>query len=76
MDELEKAKMTFGRTLKIERIRAGYDSQERFAEACDMHRTYEGAIERGQQNLSFGQLWKISKALNMKMSELLEKCGL
>jgi transcriptional regulator with XRE-family HTH domain len=41
-----------------------------------MHRTYEGAIERGQQNLSFGQLWKISKALNMKMSELLEKCGL
>ena len=46
-------------------------SQEEFAHICGVHRTYAGQIERGEKNLSFGNLLKISSALGVTVSELL-----
>src|ERR1700733_11668578 len=46
-------------------------SQEEFAHMSGFHRTYIGQIERGEKNISFGNLSKISGVLGVTLSELL-----
>lgn len=46
-------------------------SQEEFAHISGFHRTYVGQIERGEKNISFGNLSKISGVLGLTLSELL-----
>jgi transcriptional regulator with XRE-family HTH domain len=46
-------------------------SQEEFAHISGLHRTYIGQIERGEKNVSFGNLSKISGVLGVTLSELL-----
>jgi transcriptional regulator with XRE-family HTH domain len=46
-------------------------SQEEFAHVSGLHRTYIGQIERGEKNISFGNLVKISGVLGVTLSELL-----
>jgi transcriptional regulator with XRE-family HTH domain len=46
-------------------------SQEEFAAVAGLHRTYIGQIERGEKNLSFGNLVKISTVLGVSPSNLL-----
>ncbi len=38
-------------------------SQEELADRCDLHRTYIGAIERGERNITVKTLFKIAEAL-------------
>ena len=47
-------------------------SQEDFAEMCDLHRTYIGQVERGEKNISFINILRITKALRTKPSALLD----
>ena len=47
-------------------------SQEAFAERCELHRTYVGAIERGERNLAIDNLEKIAAALGLSLSDLLD----
>lgn len=61
----------FGKTVRKLRTAKGY-SQESFADAVDLHRTYIGAIERGEQNVSLDNIEKIAKALKIKVGELFE----
>jgi transcriptional regulator with XRE-family HTH domain len=46
-------------------------SQEEFAHVSGLHRTYIGQIERGEKNISFGNLVKISSTLGVTAAELL-----
>ena len=46
-------------------------SQEEFAHISGLHRTYIGQIERGEKNISFANLLKVSGVLGVTMSELL-----
>ena len=46
-------------------------SQEDFAHISGLHRTYVGQIERGEKNISFGNLSKVSSVLGVTLSELL-----
>jgi len=46
-------------------------SQEAFADHCGVHRTFMGTIERGETNLSFKNLAKLSAALGITLSQLL-----
>lgn len=57
---------------EIRKLRAvrGF-SQESFADACGLDRTYVGGVERGERNLGFKNLLRISEALNVEPSELL-----
>jgi transcriptional regulator with XRE-family HTH domain len=47
-------------------------SQEKLAEICEFDRTYISLIERGQRNISFINLLKLAKGLNITPSVLLE----
>ena len=47
-------------------------SQEEFAARCNLHRTYVGAIERAEENLTLRTLDKLAKALQVRPAQLLE----
>jgi transcriptional regulator with XRE-family HTH domain len=58
---------------RIRRLRQAEGlSQEAFAERCDLHRTYVGAIERGERNFAIDNLEKIAAALGLSLSDLLD----
>ncbi len=59
-----------GRVVRRLRREAGY-SQESFADKCKVHRTYMGAVERGETNISLDNLERIAKALNLTPGQLL-----
>lgn len=57
---------------RVHELRAAQNwSQEEFAHISGLHRTYIGQIERGEKNISFGNLSKISGVLGVTLSELL-----
>jgi transcriptional regulator with XRE-family HTH domain len=45
-------------------------SQEGFAHECGFHRSYMGALERGEKNVTLAMLNKVAKALKISLSEL------
>jgi transcriptional regulator with XRE-family HTH domain len=64
-------KQIFGDNMRDFRKRAGM-SQEKLAEVCGLHRTYIGAVERGERNISLINIVALAHALEIKPAELLE----
>lgn len=61
-----------GIRIKELRIQLTGLSQEKFALAIDMDRTYLASVEAGKRNISIINLNKIAKGLNISLSELLK----
>jgi transcriptional regulator with XRE-family HTH domain len=59
-----------GIVIRTHRTNSGY-SQESFAEKVGLHRTYIGAVERGERNVSLQNLVRIAEALRLPLSELI-----
>jgi transcriptional regulator with XRE-family HTH domain len=64
-----------GRAVRRLRTDAGF-SQESFADACRLHRTYIGSIERGETNISLDNLERIARTLKMPVSRLFSEAEL
>ncbi len=64
--------MSFGRTIRKIRISNGI-SQEKFADMCELHRTYISDIELGKRNVSLENIEKMAIALNLKISQLFKE---
>jgi transcriptional regulator with XRE-family HTH domain len=66
MQEIHKK---LGKRIAELRKKRGF-SQERFAHECRFHRSYAGAVERGEKNLTLVSLIRIGEALKISLSEL------
>lgn len=56
---------------QVRNLRREHDwSQEDLADNSGVHRTYIGAIERGEQNVSIDNIIKLAKALGVSLEQL------
>lgn len=62
--------ISLGRVIRAARTDLGY-SQESFALAAGIHRTYMGDVERGERNISLKNLVRISNTLGIPLSRLI-----
>ena len=65
------ARKKFGERIRTLRRQAGW-SQEELAAACGLHRTYVGAVERGERNVSLVNIVRLARALRAKPGDLME----
>jgi transcriptional regulator with XRE-family HTH domain len=61
----------FGKHLKKIRKAARF-SQEELGKKSRLHRTYIGSVERGQQNISLDNIYKIANALKITPKDLFD----
>ncbi|MCL4833394.1 MAG: helix-turn-helix domain-containing protein [Caldilineaceae bacterium] len=61
----------FGHRLKAIRSERGL-TQEKLAELSGLHRTYVGAVERGERNISLKNIHALALALNVPPADLLK----
>ncbi len=61
-----------GRLIRQLRLEKGY-SQEEFAALCKLHRTYLGALERGEKNMTIATAEKITQMLGISLSTFFSK---
>jgi len=61
----------FGARVRELRKEQGY-SQENFAYACELDRTYVGGIERGERNVALRNIERIADTLGISAAELMD----
>jgi transcriptional regulator with XRE-family HTH domain len=66
MQEVQKK---LGRRIADLRKKQGF-SQEAFADECGIHRSYMGALERGEKNATLMMSTKVARGLKITLSEL------
>lgn len=66
---MENIQIAFGNRIRSLRAATGL-SQEKFALQIGMDRTYYASVEAGKRNISIINIEKISKGLNISLSEL------
>ncbi len=59
----------FGLTIRELRKAKGL-SQEAFADAAGLDRSYMGHIERGEKNITLSKVYQIAGALNMTVADI------
>jgi transcriptional regulator with XRE-family HTH domain len=67
--------IALGRAIREVRVERGF-VQEEFAARVKLDRSYFGAIERGEYNVSYLTVLKIARGLGIHPGELMERAGL
>lgn len=68
--DAKQMQRTLGRIIQARRSKLGY-SQESFADAIDVHRTYIGSVERGECNVTLKNPLLIANGPRMSLSTLI-----
>jgi transcriptional regulator with XRE-family HTH domain len=63
--------VTFGKRIRALR-QAREWSQEAFAHACQLDRTYVGGIERGERNVALRNIQRMAETLGISLAELMK----
>lgn len=61
----------FGQRVRTLRAERGY-SQEGFAYACELDRSYIGGIERGERNVALRNIETIAETLGISLADLMK----
>ena len=64
--------LNVGKNLRRLRNRLGV-SQDEFADLAGLHRTYIGAVERGERNITLSTVQRLATALKTEPEELLRE---
>ncbi|KAI3608585.1 Transcriptional regulator, MerR family [Cupriavidus necator H850] len=68
------AQMLFAANMRRIRKDKGF-TQEKVAEAADLHVNYISSVERGERNISICNIEKIAVALGVAMTALVDEAG-
>ena len=71
MPSVQKHRQILGKAIWLHRKQAGL-SQEKLAEKAELHPVYVSAVERGVKTISVDALIRITKALNIRLRELVQ----
>jgi transcriptional regulator with XRE-family HTH domain len=71
MAESDDVLIRFGQRVRELRTAQGY-SQEGFAHACGLDRTYVGGVERGERNIAIRNIEQIAIALGLRLDQLMK----
>lgn len=66
----ENINKRFGRSVADLRLKVGL-TQEELADRCYVHRTYIGAIERGEKSPTLNTIEKIATGLRIEIKDLI-----
>jgi transcriptional regulator with XRE-family HTH domain len=66
---MQQIRKKLGDRIRKLRSRKGW-SQEEFAAVSGVHRTYIGAVERGEKNLTISTLHTLAKTLDTSVAQL------
>ena len=69
--KIPKHRKVLGESIRTHRAKLKW-SQEKLAEAADLHRNYIGDVERGEENVSVDTLVRIANALKVSISDLVQ----
>jgi transcriptional regulator with XRE-family HTH domain len=75
MDPLSASHVAFGATVRTIRKERGI-SQEALALQCGMDRSYFGAVERGERNVSLTNMLRIAASLGVPAAQILARAHL
>ena len=75
MDKRLTPEKRIGLALRAKRESLGW-SQETLAFESGLHRTYIGAVERGEKNVTLRNAIRIARSMQSTLSELLVAAGL
>lgn len=75
MDKRLAPEKRIGLALRAARLEKNW-SQEELSFECGLHRTYIGAVERGEKNLTLKNLIKLAKSLDVSASTIMVNAGL
>ncbi len=71
-DDAQDPSEAFGQAVRETRVKLKI-SQEQLAHLANIDRSYMGAIERGEKNVTIKIVWKIATALACRPSDLIKK---
>ncbi len=69
------SRVVFGENLRRARVAKGL-SQESLGEQAGVHRTFVGAVERAENNVSIDTMEKLAAAVGLSIAALLDPQGL
>jgi transcriptional regulator with XRE-family HTH domain len=70
MDKRLAPEKRIGMAIRAKRLEKDW-SQESLSFECGLHRTYIGAVERGEKNLTLKNLIRLAKSLDTQASDIL-----
>jgi transcriptional regulator with XRE-family HTH domain len=75
MRKIPEIEKKLGDAIRAKRLEKGW-SQEELSFESGLHRTYIGAVERGEKNLTVKNLVRIAHSLGVQASVLMTGAGL
>jgi transcriptional regulator with XRE-family HTH domain len=69
-DDSKRLRAVLARNIRLQRTALGI-SQEALADLSGLHRTYVGAVERAERNISIDNVGKLARALKITAAQLL-----